>query len=82
MGRLIDPDERVTTARQQQTDECGEEPDPWTPHPAAEFDCRLGRLDATTDPTTDDEGDCLEAEPDETPGLLGRTIAHVRGVLP
>jgi len=52
------------------------------PHPAAEFDDRLGRLDATTDPTPDAEGDCLEAEPDETPGLLGRTIAHVRGVLP
>jgi hypothetical protein len=60
----------------------GEIPEPGdTPHPAAEFDCRLGRLDATTDLTTDAEGDCLEAEPDETPGLLGRTIAAVRGLL-
>lgn len=80
MVQHIDPDEWVHSTREQQADECGEEPEPWTPHPADEFDCRLGRLDATTDPTTgsDDGSD----EPEPTTGLLGRTIAYFRGALP
>jgi hypothetical protein len=62
-GETIDP--RTTDAG---TFEYVNEPDPPT-HPMAAFDDRLGRLDATTDPTTDAdaEGDCLEAKPGDWP---------------